>query len=690
MIEEKATAQLEYQTHNVQLAIRNRIESYVNVLRSVEALFYSKDHVTRAEFHDYVSELLKQRKLPGIVSINYAQRVSAADKQAFEDSVRHDTSLDPRGYPGFRIRPPGERSEYQVLVYVEPMMTNEASFGLDFASNPRSASAFAKARDDGEPISSGRLIRVRGPRENVALAMRIPVYRRNLPHDTPAQRRLALIGSVGAGFDLTELMQGALDQNMLGNFRIRLYDTGAEDENPVTGTTDPSRLLYETLHGTLPAKAGARSDRFFVKRTSMKMGRRIWELEFTADKSDLLEGFEAYLPPLVLIGGLIGSLLLFSVYYSLTSARRRAVELAADMTKDLRASEASLAEAQRMAHLGSWLLEHESGKMSWSAEIYRILGIEQPPKEPHYHHFLRAVHEDDRRRVRQGIDRAVRTGEQFKTEHRIRLPEGSVHWVQTTAHLSGDEDKLTLRGIMMDITERKQTVDALQRSQELLRELTAYQDRVKEDERKRIAREIHDELGQTLLALRIDVSMLEVRTGNAHPRLNRKVRDALQHLDATVKTIRTIINNLRPAVLDLGLNAAIEWQVNEFRRRSGIACELVMSEQEFALDDARATSLFRILQESLTNVIRHANASQVRIELRQDGGRLVMKIIDNGIGIARDHRETANAFGLVGVEERILALAGTFTIDSAPGAGTTLTIYIPLDAAPSDARRSGT
>jgi signal transduction histidine kinase len=221
-------------------------------------------------------------------------------------------------------------------------------------------------------------------------------------------------------------------------------------------------------------------------------------------------------------------------------------------------------------------------------------------------------------------------------------------------------------------------VEALKRSQELLRELTAHQDRVKEEERRRIAREIHDELGQTLLALRIDVSMLEARTAKAHPRLNEKVRGALNHIDATVKTIRTIINNLRPAVLDLGLTAAIEWQVAEFRRRSGIACSLLMDDEELAVDDVRATTLFRILQESLTNVIRHSKATRVVIELRREDDKLVMRITDNGVGIYPGSRKGGNSFGLVGVEERIHALNGRFIINSAPGNGTTLTIFIPL------------
>lgn len=169
------------------------------------------------------------------------------------------------------------------------------------------------------------------------------------------------------------------------------------------------------------------------------------------------------------------------------------------------------------------------------------------------------------------------------------------------------------------INERKQAEEALRQSQEELRQLASYQERIKEDERKRIAREIHDELGQNLLALRIDIAMLHARTGNTHPKLNKKVHAVLEHIDSTMKAMRAIINNLRPTVLDLGLNAAIEWQVKEFQRRTGIACELVMPEAEVVVDDNRATALFRILQESLNNVFRHARATRAKIELHMTG-----------------------------------------------------------------------
>ncbi|RZI42465.1 HAMP domain-containing protein [Herbaspirillum sp. HC18] len=354
------------------------------------------------------------------------------------------------------------------------------------------------------------------------------------------------------------------------------------------------------------------------------------------------------------------------------------ITIAQEMTRELRASEASLAEAQHMAHLGSWRLDPATQKMTWSTETFRVFGVEHLSEAPGFSGFLDRVHEEDRQRVQTGLERSIAAGEEFNAEHRIRRHDGSLRWVQTISRWTSNDGKALLHGTIMDITERKQTFESLKRSQELLRELTAYQDRLKEDERRRIAREIHDELGQTLLALRIDVSMLEARTGEAHPRLNQRVRSVLQHLDATVKTIRGIINNLRPTVLDLGLAAAIEWQVNEFRRRSGIACELVMDAEECVLDDQCSTTLFRILQESLTNVIRHANATHVLVELCNDGARLAMHIVDNGIGMYPEARRAANSFGLVGVEERIHALDGEFHVASTPGKGTALAIYIPL------------
>jgi signal transduction histidine kinase len=232
-----------------------------------------------------------------------------------------------------------------------------------------------------------------------------------------------------------------------------------------------------------------------------------------------------------------------------------------------------------------------------------------------------------------------------------------------------------------EVAERVRAEQELQTSQESLRQLAAYQEQVKEGERKRIAREIHDDLGQNLMALRIDVSILQARTSTTHPLLNEKVKLALHHIDDTIKAVRTIINNLRPSVLDLGLHAAIEWQINEFSRRTGIACQIVKNDaaMDFELDDQRATALFRILQESLTNVARHAQATRVDVELQRQTDEFVMRILDNGVGIFPSCRRKPNSFGLLGIGERVSMLGGKFSVEGESGKGTVLSISIPLE-----------
>ncbi|NHZ83108.1 histidine kinase [Massilia sp. CCM 8695] len=223
----------------------------------------------------------------------------------------------------------------------------------------------------------------------------------------------------------------------------------------------------------------------------------------------------------------------------------------------------------------------------------------------------------------------------------------------------------------------------LQLSHQNLRRLAAHADQIKEGERKRIAREIHDDLGQNLLALRIEADMLSSRTRERHPRLHARARSTLQQIDATIKSVRQIINDLRPNVLDLGLSAAVEWQIAEFKRRTGIACELIDEPKEVALNDHAATAFFRILQESLSNIVRHAQATRVRVELKLSGNRLSMTVTDNGIGLQAGEQGKVGSFGLVGIEERISILGGSFSISSHGGDGTTVCVSVPLHNEPS-------
>lgn len=232
-----------------------------------------------------------------------------------------------------------------------------------------------------------------------------------------------------------------------------------------------------------------------------------------------------------------------------------------------------------------------------------------------------------------------------------------------------------------DITERRRAAALLQQSFAELRRLSDHQQEIKEDERKRIAQDIHDDLGQNLLALKMDVDTLHMRTRVAYPKLNKRVAVVLDNINATIHSVKSIINDLRPATLELGLYPAVEWQLKQFERSSGVVCTLapIMTGVEFGLNDAKISAIFRILQESLANVARHAKATSVKVAISADQRGFSMTVIDNGQGLQPGDRQKANSFGLRGIKERIDSLGGELIITSSPGQGVVLSIFIAVE-----------
>lgn len=234
--------------------------------------------------------------------------------------------------------------------------------------------------------------------------------------------------------------------------------------------------------------------------------------------------------------------------------------------------------------------------------------------------------------------------------------------------------------LLGDIEARKLLEDELNRSQQELRDLAAHDARVKEDERKRIAREIHDDLGQGMLALRMDLARLA--NGDSQAITPERIGGALLQIDSMMAAMRMIINELRPVALDLGLDVAIEWEVAKFHRRTGIICHLDVKHDSYPFSDDIATALYRIVQESMTNIMRHAKATHVEVALWMESGWVFLTIADNGIGISEQCRRKAKSFGLIGIAERIDALGGAFDTKSIPGTGTKLTIAVPFAPLP--------
>jgi PAS domain S-box-containing protein len=233
-------------------------------------------------------------------------------------------------------------------------------------------------------------------------------------------------------------------------------------------------------------------------------------------------------------------------------------------------------------------------------------------------------------------------------------------------------------GVVFSITASKCNEEALTASRQLLRELSAHMEGVREEERKNIAREVHDELGQALTAMRMDVSLLRLQFGEHSIALLERILSMRDAVDRTIGVVRQVTSALRPTALDLGLTAALEWQVEEFTRRSGIACVLHTGEVEVVLNDSHATVLFRIVQESLTNVLKHAAATSVEVTLRFEDGQVRLDVCDNGIGFTTQAPRKPGKFGLMGMRERVLMLGGTVAFQSANGTGTCVLVRLPI------------
>jgi PAS domain S-box-containing protein len=229
---------------------------------------------------------------------------------------------------------------------------------------------------------------------------------------------------------------------------------------------------------------------------------------------------------------------------------------------------------------------------------------------------------------------------------------------------------------VVDLTERKEAEQRLRESYEMLRELTSRRETAREEERKHIAREMHDELGQYLTALRMRASTLRMQVGNGDPKLFDEMRGLVALVDQTMQVVRSVITSLRPPALDSGIVAALEWLADEFNRNGRTVCRLSVGEENMVMSEDRAIVLFRLVQEALTNVARHAAANEVAITLERTQEACTLEIRDDGQGFdAQAIRRTS--FGLAGMEERVRMLGGRIDVISTPGNGTTIKVRLP-------------
>jgi PAS domain S-box-containing protein len=303
------------------------------------------------------------------------------------------------------------------------------------------------------------------------------------------------------------------------------------------------------------------------------------------------------------------------------------------------------------------------------------LSLEEELKDP-----TRTIHPDDLPGVMERWLADMAAGQPSEDEMRLRQSDGECRWFLIRTVPLRDELGNIVKwfGTSTDIQDRKHAEDSLQSSLAELRALAAHLQIVREEERTRVAREIHDELGQALTAIKLELySLIRELPRDAKQQSNR-AESIMKLADETIQQTRRIATELRPVVLDdLGLTAAIEWAAEEFQRRSGTSCILDLSEENIVIDRERATALFRILQETLTNVARHSQATRVNIQLAEEECSLVLQVSDNGKGIDNRELSAGRSLGILGMRERVLVLGGTIAISGTPYKGTTIEVRIP-------------
>jgi signal transduction histidine kinase len=297
--------------------------------------------------------------------------------------------------------------------------------------------------------------------------------------------------------------------------------------------------------------------------------------------------------------------------------------------------------------------------------------------------FLNLIHPDDVAAFHSTLQQSAQTMCFWSWEGRVLLPQDKVKWISLGATPQQDKNAmLRWEGIMLNITQSKLGELEIKRAQQQLLEFSSHIQDAKEQERLRIAREVHDEIGSLLTAIKIDLAWLTQRL----PKNNRALADKAKTIEELVNKTSTAASNLahslRPGFLDcFGLVAAIEIEAQEFSKRSGIQCIVNKSDDSIELPDTHSITLYRIFQESLNNIMKHAHASQVTVDInnREDGVELTVS--DNGRGLSDADRLKPRSFGLRGIHERVAHFNGEVNISSAPGQGTTVAVFIPYASA---------
>lgn len=312
-----------------------------------------------------------------------------------------------------------------------------------------------------------------------------------------------------------------------------------------------------------------------------------------------------------------------------------------------------------------------------------LLGIEREGLLAGKVNWLDLIYPDDLPQVSEIYREALHFPNYTRVfRYRLVKVDSNIIWVEDhLENITNPRGKIVfLQSLIYDVTERITVEEQLKKSQEQLRNLALYFESLREEEKKNLAFEIHDELGHVLTAMKLELSWVLKKRHLREEVLHEKIVKMIEMIESTIRKVRSISSQLRPSVLDhFGIVAAIEWQAMEFQKQTAIRCRLYLTKQEVQLDERVAIAVFRIFQEILTNVARHANATRVDVHLEVEGNNLILTVSDNGRGIKSEEMSKVKSLGIVGMKERANAINGKLTIQGVSNVGTTVTLTLPIN-----------
>jgi signal transduction histidine kinase/integral membrane sensor domain MASE1 len=728
--QERLRLLFEHQAEAIAHTIQTRLDDYLAVLYSLESFYASVPEMSGQEIHTFVQRSLARH--PGLWTLAWNLRIPGAQREASKESAQREQASSPQSptqnAPGMPEQPPEEIS----VAYITPHAGNKPVLGLDMASILSHREALQQARDTGLPAVTGRLTLGQEPGREFGLLVFLPIYGPGLLHATVDERRQNLRGYLTGVFRIGDMVEASMEGLERDGTALRIKDEAA----PVD-----QRMLYDSRRraaerSDLSPDGAPRNELAGMHwKTTVELARRRWGLHF-APMPEYLAARQSFLPWAALGGGLAFTSLLGTFLLIITGRTITIEELMVERTTQLEASKRleamakhrrhmaeSLAEVGRLLsqsldslEVGQRVVDHVQKLLQARvAALYQIeptsgmlvvlassddFGPAAPPWDsipPGMGAVGLAVHsrqpvvtDDILADPRITLPAAIRAClEPTPVRAVLALPllrNSQVIGALSIGDKLGrlfDKEDIEVARIFADQAStalaNAQLYAEVQAGHERLQSLSRQLLEAQEGERRRIAHELHDEAGQLLVFVHL---ALETAVTDLPPQFREGFQPVRDHLDAIEAQLRRLSHELRPTILDdLGLLPALQFLAEGVAARTGL-CICVDSVIEGRLAPHVETALYRIMQEGITNITKHAAATHVQLQLRRDTRMVYGLLHDDGVGFAVDqtvNQKGPRGLGLLGIQERLGALGGTLQITSAFGQGTMLQITVPIE-----------